>query len=246
VFPPDSSWPRTIESVALSAGDVHVWRVDLALTPVEQSQRSVCLAPDERERAERFVSEPARVQFVAARSALRTILSRYVGNEPSDIVFQLGPIGKPALGNPGRSNLFFNLSHSRQMALVAVTQCAEIGVDVESIREMASREQLAERFFHPNEVATLTKLPERQRAQGFFNAWTRKEAFLKATGKGISFGIDRVEVTLVPGEVPRVLSIDGSTDAAATWSLEALSPAVEYVGAAAMNGRWKRIQRYSL
>jgi 4'-phosphopantetheinyl transferase len=230
----------------LQPGEVHVWRVSLAISRDEESERYATLATDERARAARFLVAPARTQFVAARSALRTILAGYIGKQPGDIAFQLGPIGKPALSPSEPEPLFFNLSHSRELALVAVTRLGEIGVDVECIREMASREQLAERFFHPNEVAALHRLPEADRAAGFFNAWTRKEAFLKATGKGISFGIDRVEVTLVPGENARVLTVDGDREAAERWSLAPIEPAQVYIGAVAFEGRCERIERFSL
>src|SRR5262249_25500618 len=100
---------------------------------------------------------------------------------------------------------------------------------------------LAARFFHPNEVEALRELPVLQQPDGFFNAWTRKEAFLKATGKGISYGIDRVEVTLRPGEDPRVLSIDGDRQAATTWSLQTLAPGANYVGAVVLQGQWQRL-----
>jgi 4'-phosphopantetheinyl transferase len=231
--------------VPLAAGEVHVWRVDLTLTPGEEVRRTASLAADERRRAARFLSLPARAQFVAARSALRAILGRYTGRPPGDIDFRLGPVGKPELADPGPAPLFFNLSHSRDLALVALTRTTEVGVDVEHARLRESADQLAERFFHPNEVAALGALPPGQRTAGFFNAWTRKEAFLKATGKGISYGIERVEVTLAPGEPPRVLSVNGDREAAALWSLEVLKPATEYLGAVAMQGPWDRITCFS-
>jgi 4'-phosphopantetheinyl transferase len=190
------------------------------------------------------VVAPARVQFVAARSALRSILGRYVGRPAEEVRFLLGPVGKPSLADAS-SPLFFNLSHSREVALVAVTRCGEIGVDVEHVRDMATRDAMAERFFHPNEVATLRSLAPGARAAGFFNAWTRKEAFLKATGKGISYGIDRVEVTLTPGDSPRVLGVDGSRTEAAAWSLGVFTPAAEYVGAVAMRAPWERIRYFT-
>jgi 4'-phosphopantetheinyl transferase len=241
VLPPDDAWPRPNGPVSLAPGDVHVWRVSLAISALEEADRYSSLADDERARADRFLVASARTQFIAARSALRAILAGYVGAEARAIGFQLGPIGKPGLADRGLEPLFFNLSHSRELALVAVTPCGEIGVDVELVRAMASREQLAERFFHPNEVAALSQLPIDQRATGFFNAWTRKEAFLKATGKGISFGVERVEVTLAPGGSVRVLTVDGSQEAAAAWSLATLEPAPGYVGAIAHEGQWNRI-----
>jgi 4'-phosphopantetheinyl transferase len=245
VLPREVSWPQPANAVALVPGEVHVWRASLALSDSQEAQRSACLSADERGRASRFLSAPARTQFIAARSALRAILARYLNRDPGEISFRLGPIGKPALADVGSSSVFFNLSHSHQLALVAVTRCGEIGVDVEFVREMASRDQLAERFFHPNEVEVLRELRADQRAEGFFNAWTRKEAFLKATGKGISYGIDRVEVTLAPGLNPSVVAVDGNRDVAAAWSLAALTPAPGYVGAVAMAERWERIVCYS-
>jgi 4'-phosphopantetheinyl transferase len=230
--------------VALAAGEVHVWRAGLAITTEEVSRRLQNLSADERDRAHRFVVAAARTQFVAARSALRAILGCYLGRPAEEVRFVLGPVGKPSLGEAGAS-LFFNLSHSRELALVAVTHCGEIGVDVEQVRDMTTRDALAERFFHRNEVATLRSLPPDLRPSGFFNAWTRKEAFLKATGKGISYGIDRVEVTLAPGDSPRVLGVDGDQMEAAAWSLAVFTPAPEYVGAVAMRGRWERLRHFT-
>jgi 4'-phosphopantetheinyl transferase len=243
VLAPDPYWPVANGPISLAPGEVHVWRIALAPTPEELTALYERLAANERERADRFVVAAARTQFVAARAALRALIAGYLRRSPADISFQIGPLGKPsvAAGEP----FFFNLSHSREMALVAVTGEGEIGVDVEQVREMSSREQLAERFFHPNEVATLGQLPVTQRAIGFFNAWTRKEAFLKATGKGISFGIERVEVTLTPGDSPRVLTVDGSREAAARWSLASLDPAPGYVGSVALDGRWKNVAGFT-
>ncbi len=241
MLPPDPSWPIATADVTLAPGEVHIWRVSLALSSDQETQSLAALSADERQRADRFLALPARTQYVAARSALRGILGRYLACPPAKIAFQPGPLGKPALTNRSRAPLFFNLSHSRDLALVAATRSGEIGVDVELVREMPSQADLAERFFHPNEVATLRDLPMDQRSAGFFNAWTRKEAFLKATGKGISYGIDRVEVTLRPGEMPVVLSIDGNRQDAAKWSLAALDPGAGYVGAVALEGRWEQI-----
>jgi 4'-phosphopantetheinyl transferase len=244
VLPPDPFWPQPAEPAALAPGEIHVWRAGLTLTSDEESRRIASLSPDERERAYRFVVARARTQFVAARSTLRAILGRYLGRAPQEVRFVLGPVGKPSLADVSPS-LYFNLSHSHEVALVAVTPCGEIGVDVEHVRDMATRDAMAERFFHPSEVATLQALPPDLRAHGFFNAWTRKEAFLKATGKGITYGIDRVEVTLAPGDSPLVLGVDGDQTEAAAWSLGVFTPAPQYLGALAMRGRWERLRLYT-
>jgi 4'-phosphopantetheinyl transferase len=240
----DPDWPQSTDRIALDHGAVHIWRSSLA--PDAGDNRFALLSTDEQRRAQRFLSPRARQQFIAARAALRSILSRYVKCAPAQIRFLVGPLGKPALTDPGHPPLHFNLSHSGELALVAVTHAGEIGVDVEQVRERSTADRLAERFFHPNEVAELRRLPIEQRTIGFFNAWTRKEAWLKATGKGISYGIDRVEVTLVPGHTPRVLSVDGNTAAAGAWSLEAVHPGAGYIGAAALRGSWGRIVFFTL
>src|SRR6476659_7142960 len=132
---PDAAWPVPLGAVALSSGDVHVWRVPLTVSPLEDAERYATLSADERARADRFVALPARTQFIAARSSLRAILSRYTGRDAREIAFRLGPVGKPALAGDSGQSLLFNLSHSREMALVAVTRCGEIGVDIEHVRD---------------------------------------------------------------------------------------------------------------
>lgn len=246
MLPPDSDWPKPPARVSLLSGEVHVWRACLQIDAAEEAHHLKELSPDERQRAAKYRFEAPRRQFISSRSALRSILSHYVRKPANKLVFRLGTLGKPRLHPSGWKPLHFNLSHSRQVALIAVTRCAEIGVDVERVRELASRDNLAKRYFHKSEVAALLGLPAEQRAEAFFSAWTRKEAFLKATGKGISFGIDRVAVTLKPGASPRVLSIDGDAEAASRWTLESLTPASEYIGAVAMEGDWQQIVRFSL
>lgn len=240
MLPPDPSWPKPPAPPPLTGDAIHVWRLDLT-APHDDT----ALTADERERAARFLSLPARGQFVAARSALRRILAGYLRCEADGIAFRLGTVGKPALADPGAPPLYFNLSHSHALGLLAITHFGEIGVDVELVRDRDTAPQLAERFFHPNEVAALQGLPPEQRTAAFFNAWTRKEAFLKATGKGITYGIDRVEVTLAPNTSARVLTLDGDPNAAAAWSLMPLAPAADYIAALALRGSRGSVSRFS-
>jgi 4'-phosphopantetheinyl transferase len=193
------------------------------------------LAPDEQARAGRFHFDHDRARFIVGRGALRSILSGYVGAEPRQLQFVLGPHGKPTLAaSCGR--LCFNVSHSKKLGLCAVSRHSEIGVDLEYIRPVADAERIAERFFSAQENAVLQSLPANQRQAAFFNCWTRKEAFIKAIGEGLSHPLNQFDVALVPGEPARFLSIGGDAQEALRWSLYHLSPGVGYTGALAVKG----------
>jgi 4'-phosphopantetheinyl transferase len=217
--------------VQLAAGEVHVWCASLEHSPESIAGLHALLSQEEQARAARFLAPLARRQFIVARGLLRTLLGGYLGQDPRDLVFTHGPQGKPRLDEP--SALPFNVSHSHGVALFAVTDRAEIGVDVERIRTVSDEMLLAERFFSSWEGGMLRALPPEARRERFFHLWTRKEAFLKAHGSGLSYGLERVEITLEP-EDARILRIDGSEERAATWSLRALAPAPGYVGAVAL------------
>src|SRR5262249_10829075 len=181
-----------------------------------------------------FRSESARTQFVVTRAALRSILSDYLDLSPLRLSFVHGPQGKPALANWGW--LHFNVSHSQDVALIAVTRRSEIGVDVERLRPFINDLGMAERYFSPRETELLRALTGTRRSEAFFHAWTRKEAYLKASGKGLSYGLERVEVTLLPEDEPRFVRIDGCERLASEWSLRHLVPAVGCVGAVTLQG----------
>ena len=226
---PAANWLTPTTHPPLEADEVHVWLVSLAVSLPTVAALVLQLPSAEQERAARFRNDGARTQFVVTRTALRTILGAYVGCSPLEVEFMHGPQGKPALARwPW---LYFNVTHSHEIALIAVTRRGEVGVDVERMRPFANDLGMAERYFSPRETAVLRTLTGPARSIAFFNAWTRKEAFLKASGKGISYGLDRVEVTLLPEEEPRFLRIDGSEQLAAAWSLRRLTVAADYLGA---------------
>jgi 4'-phosphopantetheinyl transferase len=233
---PDPSWPAPEATpVPLPPGEVHIWRVGLHRSEQELARLERTLSPEEQHRAHRFRIESARRQFIASRAALRSILAGYLSVLPEAVRFSHGPMGKPELPLGGPP-LHFNLSHSDGLALIAASRHCEVGVDVERVRTFENQLSLAERFFAPAEVRALIALTDGVMAEAFFHAWTRKEAFVKACGQGIGFGVDRVEVSLVPGEPARLLRLDGCEKAAARWSLRHLSPAPGYVGALAVQG----------
>jgi 4'-phosphopantetheinyl transferase len=230
-------WSLPPKTLLLGDNEVHVWRASLEQPPsqVERLQRK--LSQEELERAKRFHFQRHRAYFIVARGLLRTILSRYLKIEPRRLHFQYGPKGKPELaGETSRRGLRFNVSHSHNLALYAVTRGRQIGVDVERIRPDVAGEKIAERFFSPREAATLRELPASVRQEAFYTCWTRKEAYLKAVGEGITLRLDQFEVSVTPGEPAVLLSINGDPKEASYWSLKGLGPGPGYVGALAVKG----------
>ncbi len=220
----------------LSSNAVHVWCASLEQDATRIQQLARTLSEDELTRAKRFYFERDRNHFIVGRGLLRTILREYTGIEPNQIEFTYGTRGKPALKHPANHNrLQFNVSHSQGLILYAITCDRAIGIDLECIRPTSDVESLAKRFFSAREYAAISNLPPQQKQEAFFNAWTRKEAYLKATGEGLA-QLEQVEVSLIPGEPPQLLSIQQDVQAAKQWSLQALTPATGYIAAVAVEG----------
>jgi 4'-phosphopantetheinyl transferase len=223
--------------LSLSPGEIHVWAVDLSPAPQEVEALGRHLSTDEWERARRFRFEQHRRQYVVGRGALRTLLAAYLSDRPERIAFTYGPRGKPFLAPPlADSGLCFNLSNSADLALVGFVQGVEIGVDVEFLKPMPDCEEIAERFFSESERRVLRALPNEVKQEAFFNCWTRKEAYLKAVGVGLAAPLDSFDVTLAPGDEPRMLTLKGDREAAARWFFRHLRPAESFVGAVAIDG----------
>ena len=216
--------------------EIHLWTIPLDPPPERVAALRLLLTPDEIARADRFHFDHHRRRFTVGRGALRELLAAYLDAAPDDVHFVYGEKGKPFLDGPAAAgdDLRFNLSNSHELALVAVGVGHELGVDLELLRPMPDGPQIAERFFSPSERQDLAGLPPTRRDEGFFNCWTRKEAYLKAMGDGLTVALDRFDVTLTPGQPARFLALDGSAEAAARWSLLALHPAAGYVGALAL------------
>ena len=202
------------------------------------------LSPDEAARAARFATEELRARCVLRRGLLRHLLGRVLGRDPATLAFAYGPMGKPSLpGGPA-----FNLADCKDHVLIAIAphETVELGVDVERLRRLSDATGIAERFFAPEERDAFAALPEALRDEAFLNGWTRKEAFIKATGQGLSTPLDRFAVELVPGRPARLLSLDGALEAgrATDWSLFDLRPAPGLVGALAVRGDgWRPVFR---
>lgn len=209
---------------------VQVWAARLDLEGEAISRFRSILSSQERARSRRFLFERDRARFMAARGWLRTILSSCLGTEPQRVEFGQGPKGKPRLGGEfARSGLQFNLSHSKNLAVIAVAPRDRVGVDVEQLREVPQLRGLVERAFSPRERDEINKLPAGEQHQAFFRTWTRKEACLKAAGEGIA---DLPDLTPPLGQD----GCHGVTEgpAEAPFHLYDLSPAPEFVGALAL------------
>lgn len=224
---------------ALPPDEVHVWCLSFALSEGQLARLGEVLTDDERERAGRYLHVPTRNQFVAARACLRLLLGSYLGADPTRLRLTQTNTGKPVLADGG---LHFNVSHSGEVGLIALDGRGEVGVDVERVRAYPGNLDMADRYFTPGEVAALRRLPLGAREQAFYHVWTRKEAFLKATGLGLSYGLERFEVSVPPDDPARILHIDGDRQAAARWSMTALEPSEGYVGTLAVQSAGRRVR----
>lgn len=227
------------EPLPLPAGTIDLIFADLSLSPAWLGELFWTLSREERERAERFRFDTHRRRYVARRGLLRWLLGRHLGLRPADVALDLGPQGKPCLAAsaggdaPSDERLEFNLSDSEDMALYAFARGFEVGVDLEHLREMPDAHSIAQNFFSPEEQDVLARLPDHDVNLSFFQCWTRKEAFVKATGIGIGGGIGDFSVTQRPGEPARLLRVQGKPAEAECWTLRHLTPAIGYVGAVA-------------
>jgi 4'-phosphopantetheinyl transferase len=201
------------------------------------------LSHDELERAGRFKFDRDNRRFVVSRGLLRDVLSRYAGIDPALLRFTYGPKGKPGLETtPPNTGLHFNLSHAHELMMIAISVDTPLGIDVEYVRELPDLDDIARGFFSASEYSDLRRTPRTQRTEAFFNCWTRKEAYVKAIGDGLSAPLDRFDVTLTPGEPARIRGFAGDPANATRWSLYHLEPEPGYVGALAVKGNSWNIQ----
>jgi 4'-phosphopantetheinyl transferase len=236
---------KQLGNIGVPTGRVDVWTVRLDEPATTDSEASV-LSPDEIERASRFHFEKDRIHFTRCRSALRHLLAGYLAIPATEIRFEYLTGGKPQLaaGQNPRA-LQFNVSHSANMALIAVGSEHRLGVDIEKIRSDVDTTSLAERFFSLRERAGLQALPDHLRVPGFFACWTRKEAFLKATGDGLSFPLADFSVTTHPDLDPELEDINGNTEAGKQWFLADLSVVDGWRATVAVEGAFSRLETYT-
>jgi 4'-phosphopantetheinyl transferase len=228
-------WQPRPAQANLAPGEAHVWRFSLDPGDAELARLAQLLAVDERARAERFHFAKNRRQYTVGRGVLRTILGWYLGQPAETLSFNYTVHGKPHLPTQtGPDRLCFNLSHSEEMALLALTRGCEVGVDIEWIDAERAHEDIAERFFSPAERTALRQVAPSQRAAAFFACWTRKEAYIKGRGLGLALPLDSFDVSLAPAEPAALLATRPDADDARRWSLQQLEPGPGYAGAVAV------------
>jgi 4'-phosphopantetheinyl transferase len=224
-----SEWIAGPLAPAVSDREVHVWKVDLRGNASETMHS--LLSDDEQNRASRFHFGKDREYYRIAHGSLRLLLSRYLNLTPAELNFGQTEFGKPFLTNSEAAGLLFNMSHSGDFALIAVTREREVGVDVEFMRDGFATDEVAENFFSVAEIYTLTGLEPHLRIQAFFNCWTRKEAYVKARGEGLSMPLDQFDVSLVPGGPAMMLENRFDKLEASRWTFHDLAVAPGYAGA---------------
>ncbi|HEX9012321.1 MAG TPA: 4'-phosphopantetheinyl transferase superfamily protein [Anaerolineaceae bacterium] len=238
----NTPWLSPPFSLILSQDEVHVWRVPLDPPDEEAARFASLLAPDEAARAARYRYAELRREYVVGRGALRALLGAYLGAAPRQVALDYEDRGRPVLAaNFAGSGLRFNLSNARDLALIAITRGRGVGVDLESDRRRIVLRDVAARFFAPAECERLFALPEDTQRQAFFDCWTRKEAYLKARGTGLSRPLDRFEVAFAPGQPAALLKDETDPGAPDRWSLTALEGLPGYTAALAVEAREFRL-----
>ncbi|MGA9377302.1 MAG: 4'-phosphopantetheinyl transferase superfamily protein [Phormidium sp.] len=231
-------WHFPPKNLTLLKDQVHIWRAELDLPTDLLTDLAVNLSLDERLRAERFYFERDQKKFIACRGLLRIILSRYLDLEPHQLEFKYSLQGKPELNNNNNTQerLCFNVSHSQGLAVYAIALNRSVGIDLEYLRHIPDVEQLAERFFSPNEFRIINALPKQQQQERFFRFWTIKEAYLKATGEGLA-GLQKIAVSFTPENSINLQNTETNLFLNTDWFCTEFKPGLEYTGALVVEGK---------
>ena len=238
-----SVWRSAPAGLALAGDEVHVWRAALDVSPSQLHVLEGTLGDKERARSQRLRKD--RDRFIAAHGALRAILARYLRADPGRLTFAgRSPSGKPALSGEFAEALRFNLSHSEGLGVYALSKSREVGIDVERVRQDLDVGAIGRQFFSSRELEAISALPQSERLHAFFNCWTRKEAYLKATGKGFAVPPDQFDVSVGPGQPAQLIRTEFDAKESSRWSLVSLDPGPGYVGALAVEGHGWSLRRW--
>ena len=225
-----SGWPTQLTFPEPS--EVQVWVLSSALTDADLGTLSASLTPEESERAQRYRFAKDKNQFMASRGLLRQLIGSYLGEDPRKIQLRLSAKAKPELSLISRGlDLRFNVAHSGALILFAFTNGRRMGVDVEEVRNDFETTEIAKRFFSSAEQEALRRLPASERHQAFFRCWTRKEAYIKAVGDGLSLPLDQFDVSLADDDPPQLLQTRPDPAEADRWRMHNLTIANGYPAA---------------
>ena len=234
-------WQQTPENNHLSEDTLHVWRLSMNLEPEFVVANWALLNEHELARAKRFYFDQDRQKYAVAHGGMRCVLARYLDCHPKALTFIFNEHNKPALQD---QLVQFNLSHTDDFAVLAVTRTHLIGVDIEKMIEKRANLDIAKRFFSTQEYEQLRGLPDEKFARGFFNVWTRKEAFVKATGFGLSYPLDKFSVS-IEDENAKLTELMQMPEALEEWQMGCFSPADGVLGVWACLGEINHVKYFS-
>lgn len=233
-----SSWLSPPRRLSLGRNEVHIWCAALDQPDLLVGRLWLVLADEEKGRANCFRSPRDRTRFVVGRGMFRRLLGLYLEEDPARLLITYGPSGKPRLGYSygGRDTLSFNLAHCRSLVIFGVARGREIGVDLEYTGVEMDYERIAECFMSPRELLEFRKMPSSLQREAFFRCWTRKEAYVKARGEGLSLPLDQLTVSLTSGNLPALLDVVGAPTETRRWSLKDFTPFADYAAAMVVEG----------
>lgn len=240
-------WDTPYSNLDIASEEVHIWYANLDLSTTAVDKLEILLTDNEREKANRFRFEKHRRRFIIARGRLRQILTNYLPIPASEIIFDYSDRGKPSLSDGlNKNNLQFNLSHSDNLALYAFTRQKRIGIDVEYLCSRSEPLQIARRFFAPEEYKLIASVEENRQLEMFLHIWTIKEAYLKATGEGLSGSLDAAEV-FFQGEKPQGLAtIGGNAQKASEWLVHSFIPTANFIATVVVENKLNPIQQQKI
>ncbi|HTI14908.1 MAG TPA: 4'-phosphopantetheinyl transferase superfamily protein [Dictyobacter sp.] len=239
-------WNTPPSSLALSEDEVHIWRTPLSFNePLTRRLRDI-LIPEEQTKAQKFYFEKDRQHWTAARAILRILLGMYLNIAPSRVQFHSNQYGKPSLALHHASSITFNLSHSQGYALYAFTHTKQLGIDIEYMKADIDYASIAQHYFSPYEQETLASLPAEKQKIAFYYGWTRKEAYIKARGKGLSIPLNQFDVTLQPGKPAQFLQSREPDQANQQWSLYNIALDDDFAAALAVENTYNTLHFWSV
>lgn len=238
----DSNWNNNFTKPYLNEDTIHLWLLDISSITLKEHEFNYILSSDELDKKERYYFEKDRLIYGTTRGILRKLLSHYTGFKEIEISFSFNKYGKPNIKNPTNSKVEFNLSHSKNFAIIAFNLNNEIGIDIEYINHKLEIENIVENYFSRNEIDQLLKIKKENQIFSFFNIWTCKEAYIKSVGKGLSVDLKSFDVN-VDSENFEITRINGKNDLS-YYQLYDIPISDEYKAALLLIGKRKKILKF--